>query len=58
MVGVGFLEVLDAKVIYAECEGCFAGRISPESGGLGHGIVAKTFEFLDELVKRDDACLF
>ena len=58
MVGVDFLEVLDAEVVNAECENCFAGGMSPESGGLGHGLLAKTFEFLDKLVKRNDTCFF
>ena len=56
MVGVRFLKVLDDEVVNAECESCFAGGMSQESGGLGHGLVAEAFEFSDELVKCDDAC--
>ena len=32
--------------------------LSPESGGLGHALIAKKFEFADELVKSDNTCLF
>ena len=45
-------------MVNAECESCSAGGMSPESGGLGHGLVAESFEFSDELVKRDEACFF
>ena len=30
----------------------------PESGSLGHGLVDESFEFSDELVKRDDASAY
>ena len=58
VVGVVFRKVLDAEVVNAECECCSAGGMFPESGGLGHGLVAKSFEFSDNLVKGDDACFF
>ena len=33
-------------------------EICPESGGLGHGLVAETFKITNELVKRDDAGVY
>ena len=43
IVGVGFIEVLDAEVVDAESEGGRAGDMSPEAGGVLHWFIAKRF---------------
>jgi hypothetical protein len=55
MQGIGFGEILDAKVIEAEKEsdGAF-GAMAPEAWGEGHGFVAMRGQFFDELVESDD----
>ena len=58
MVGVVFRKVLDAEVVNSECECHSVGDMFPESGGLGHGLVANFFEFSEGLVKGNDACFF
>ena len=54
MALIKWLALLDAEVVNVECEDRSAGGMFPESGSLGHGLVAESFDFSDELVKSDD----
>ena len=56
--GVVFLEVLDTKVVDAESEGCFAGRVAPEVGSKFHGFISEWGKFLNKLYKFNDSGFF
>ena len=40
VVGVGFGEVFDSKVINAQGKCCFEGVMSPQTSGVCHGFVS------------------
>ena len=58
MRGVGFGEILHAKVVDAESECCVPRAMVPEARGEWHGFVSGRFQFLDELVESEYASFF
>ena len=58
MLGIGFGEIFDAKVVNAKGE-CGGSRgMFPKARGEFDGFVAKRFEVLDKVIESDETCFF
>ena len=58
MLGIGFGEIFDSKVVNAKCE-CGGSRgMFPKARGKFDGFVAKRCEVLDKVSKGDETCFF